>query len=202
MTLLSRLACASRSCLSREAPFAARALAWRKFRLSLPRSLGYGLVVPFLACRFALWFRIMKTSPKEAHQQQREREKPLRPLNTHPAPFGLPLCYKQPKQRRGNPDPKSCYTLKSPLPGQRTSGWPMSYVALAKAYKTPVPVRFRPCHFRDLPKRPTYRPTLLNSCTLEASLHPTVVTAPAQALGRPTAAVSHAATANGLNGGG
>ena len=23
--------------------------------------LGYGLVVPFLACRFALWFRIMKT---------------------------------------------------------------------------------------------------------------------------------------------
>ena len=22
--------------------------------------LGYGLVVPFLACRFALWFRIMK----------------------------------------------------------------------------------------------------------------------------------------------
>ena len=24
--------------------------------------LGYGLVVPFLACRFALWFRIMKTS--------------------------------------------------------------------------------------------------------------------------------------------
>ena len=23
--------------------------------------LGYGLVVPFLACRFALWFRIMKS---------------------------------------------------------------------------------------------------------------------------------------------